>query len=214
MRPWTCPNEALTHPSRGSALVCLVAAPLSQRSRGALRRAGWALQAAPRVASPHASVAPAKLRHVFAKLAVFNLTRFDRVVYLDADTLVLPPGADELFGCRAALCAALRHSERFNSGVMVLTPNAATTANMSRLITVLPSYTGCAPPAEQVASLFLAAGGRQQAFIARDAIRLISSQSLICPASAAQRRPGLLERLFRGPACGAAVRPAARHVSR
>ncbi len=101
--------------------------------------------------------------HRFAKLAVFNLTRFDRVVYLDADTLALPPGADDLFGCRAALCAALRHSERFNSGVMVLTPNAATAANMSRLITVLPSYTGCAPPAEQVASLFFAAKGRQHA---------------------------------------------------
>ena len=124
-----------------------MAAPLSHRSRAALRRAGWALQAAPRVASPHAATAPPKLRHVFAKLAVFNLTSFDRVVYLDADTLVLPTGADALFDCRAALCAALRHSERFNSGVLVLRPDAATAANISRLITVLPSYTGCAPSA-------------------------------------------------------------------
>ena len=195
-----------------SALVCLVAAPLSQRSRGALRRAGWTLQPAPRVASPHAAVAPAKLLHVFAKLAVFNLTRFDTVVYLDADTLVLPAGADELFGCRAALCAALRHSERFNSGVMVIRPSAATAANMSRLITVLPSYTGCAPPAELRALLFWEpeAGGvaaRQHACVL---VRLpLTSLPLVT-----QRRPGLSQRVFRGPACVAAVRPAARHVSR
>jgi len=127
-----------------SALVCLVATPLSARSSASLRLAGWTLQSAPRVVSPHAAVAPRKLRHVFAKLAAWNLTQYSRVVYLDADTLVLPDagGADALFACRAALCAALRHSERFNSGVMVLQPSAATARNMSRLIAVLPSYTG------------------------------------------------------------------------
>ena len=73
------------------------------------------------------------------------LTDFRRVVLLDADTLVLSTtaaGADPLFRCRARLCAALRHAERFNSGVLVLRPDAATAANISALITVLPSYTG------------------------------------------------------------------------
>ena len=123
-----------------------MAVPLSPRSRAALHAAGWELRAAPAVASPHADVAPRKRRHVYAKLAVFGLTDFARVVYLDADTLVAPGharGADALFACRAELCAALRHSERFNSGVMVLRPSAAVHANMSALITVLPSYTGC-----------------------------------------------------------------------
>ena len=123
-----------------------MAAPLSPRSRAALAYAGWALQAVPAVASPYADVAPRKLRHVYAKLAVFGLTDFARVAYLDADTLVAPGharGADALFACRAQLCAALRHSERWNSGVMVIRPSAALHANMSALITVLPSYTGC-----------------------------------------------------------------------
>ncbi len=135
------------------ALVCLVAGPLSRASTRALASSGWALARVPTVANPARGDAasfgaarhPAKLTHVYSKLAVFNLTAYSRVVYLDADTLVVPPGADALFRCRGALCAVMRHSERFNSGVMVLTPSAATARNMSALLTTLPSYTGCAP---------------------------------------------------------------------
>jgi hypothetical protein len=135
-----------------SELVCLVAGPLSRASERALASSGWALARVPTVANPAqgdvaafgAARHPAKLARVYSKLAVFNLTAYARVVYLDADTLVVPPGADALFRCRGALCAALRHSERFNSGVMVLAPRAATARNMSALLSTLPSYTGCA----------------------------------------------------------------------
>ena len=131
-------------------MVCLVAGPLSARGGAALRAVGWQLRNVAMVSNPARGDAaafgaarhPAKLAHVYAKLAVFNLTEFDRVVYLDADTLVVPPGADALFRCAGALCAALRHSERFNSGVMVLRPDAAVAARMRALIHTLPSYTG------------------------------------------------------------------------
>jgi hypothetical protein len=176
--------------------VCLVSSPLSRRSERALGACGWALVRVPAVANPGRGAAaafgaarfPSKLRHVYAKLAVFNLTAYKRVVYLDADTLVVPPGADALFRCAGALCAALRHSERFNSGVMVLEPHAATARNMSALLRTLPSYTGCnCGCAAALLACLLAT--RAHAACVR-----------------AQRRPGLSERLLRGAAWRAAVR--------
>jgi inositol phosphorylceramide glucuronosyltransferase 1 len=62
------------------------------------------------------------------------------VVFLDADTIVLR-NADVLFNC-PGFCAVLRHSERLNSGVMVVTPSDSLFKDMSTKITELPSYTG------------------------------------------------------------------------
>jgi hypothetical protein len=61
-------------------------------------------------------------------------------VYLDADTLALQ-NCDDLFLCDG-LCAAMRHSERFNTGVLVLRPSAALFAEMMDRIQTTPSYTG------------------------------------------------------------------------
>lgn len=62
------------------------------------------------------------------------------VVYLDADTIALQ-SLDPLFLCDG-LCGVMRHSERLNSGVMVLQPDAALFADMMRHIADTPSYTG------------------------------------------------------------------------
>ncbi len=64
------------------------------------------------------------------------------VVFLDADTLVVR-NMDEAFRC-PGFCASLRHSERLNSGVMVLHPSQALFDDMIRQVDRLPSYTGCA----------------------------------------------------------------------
>jgi len=64
------------------------------------------------------------------------------VVFLDADTLVVR-NMDEAFRC-PGFCASLRHSERLNSGVMVLHPSKALFADMISQVDRLPSYTGCA----------------------------------------------------------------------
>ncbi len=63
------------------------------------------------------------------------------VIFLDADTVVAR-NMDEAFGC-PGFCAVMRHSERLNSGVMVVTPSAATFRDMLSKIAQLPSYTGC-----------------------------------------------------------------------
>lgn len=62
------------------------------------------------------------------------------VIYLDADTVVVQ-NSDELFSC-PGFCATLRHSERFNSGVMVITPSKRLFRTMMDSINVMHSYTG------------------------------------------------------------------------
>jgi hypothetical protein len=64
------------------------------------------------------------------------------VVFLDADTVAVN-NLDELFRC-PGFCAVLRHSERFNSGVMVLRPSRKLFNDMLDRITTVSSYTGYA----------------------------------------------------------------------
>jgi len=61
-------------------------------------------------------------------------------VYLDADTIVIK-NIDDLFKC-GKFCANLKHSERLNSGVLVVEPSEALFKDMMRQISTLPSYTG------------------------------------------------------------------------
>ncbi|MFS8021446.1 putative glucuronosyltransferase [Helianthus anomalus] len=62
------------------------------------------------------------------------------VVYLDADTIVVK-NIDVLFKC-GKLCAYLKHSERLNSGVMVVEPSEEHFNDMVSKVTTLKSYTG------------------------------------------------------------------------
>ena len=62
------------------------------------------------------------------------------VVYLDADTIVVK-NIDDLFKC-GKFCANLKHSERLNSGVMVVEPSEEVFKDMMRQVNTLPSYTG------------------------------------------------------------------------
>lgn len=57
---------------------------------------------------------PARFYGVYTKLLIFNLTQYERVVYLDADAIAAR-NMDELFLCDG-LCAVMRHSERVNTG--------------------------------------------------------------------------------------------------
>ena len=62
------------------------------------------------------------------------------VVYLDADTIVVK-NIEDLFKC-GKFCANLKHSERLNSGVMVVEPSEEVFKDMMRQVNTLPSYTG------------------------------------------------------------------------
>ncbi|PNH01302.1 putative glucuronosyltransferase [Tetrabaena socialis] len=62
------------------------------------------------------------------------------IVFLDADVLVMR-NLDSIFRC-PGFCAALRHSERFNTGVMSLVPSAEMYADLMAKVASMPSYTG------------------------------------------------------------------------
>lgn len=62
------------------------------------------------------------------------------MVYLDADTIVVE-SIEDLFQCRK-FCANLKHSERLNSGVMVVEPSQVVFNDMMSKVKTLGSYTG------------------------------------------------------------------------
>lgn len=62
------------------------------------------------------------------------------VVYLDADTIVVK-SIEDLFKC-GKFCANLKHSERLNSGVMVVEPSQKVFDDMMSKVRTLESYTG------------------------------------------------------------------------
>lgn len=57
-----------------------------------------------------------------SKLHVFELTQFDKVVYVDADTVFIK-NTDELFLCPHMSAVVDFPVEQFNAGVMVVVPN-------------------------------------------------------------------------------------------
>lgn len=61
-------------------------------------------------------------------------------MYLDADTIVVK-SIEDLFQCRK-FCANLKHSERLNSGVMVVEPSQVVFNDMMSKVKTLGSYTG------------------------------------------------------------------------
>lgn len=133
-------------------LVVVVAGDVSNHNLATLAADGWRIYRTEAIQNPSLWTQnggrghPQRFWGVYTKLMIFNLTntsqsRYKRVVYLDADT-VAARNIDELFLCDAALCAVLRHSERFNSGVMVLEPSEDMLKDMLQRISTIPSYTG------------------------------------------------------------------------
>lgn len=112
--------------------VLLATADLSTAARASLAAQGWAVRTVEPIPSPHpeALMLP-RFADVFTKLRAWELEEFDRVVLLDADTLVLR-NVDELFE-RPGFAAAPDFflPDRFNSGVVVLAPSRATFAQMA-----------------------------------------------------------------------------------
>ncbi|KAG6521767.1 hypothetical protein ZIOFF_018893 [Zingiber officinale] len=120
-------------------MVALVSDGVSDYAEKLLRADGWIVQHISLLANPN-SVRPKRFWGVYTKLKIFNMTNYRKVVYLDADTIVIK-SIDDLFKCRK-FCANLKHSERLNSGVMVVEPSESIFTDMMSKVTTLYSYTG------------------------------------------------------------------------
>lgn len=120
-------------------MVVLVSDGVSDYSKRLLMADGWIVEKISLLANPN-QVRPKRFWGVYTKLKIFNMTKYKKVVYLDADTIVVK-SIEDLFKCRK-FCANLKHSERLNSGVMVVEPSEEVFNDMMSKVTTLHSYTG------------------------------------------------------------------------
>ncbi|MFQ6650738.1 hypothetical protein Gotur_022283 [Gossypium turneri] len=120
-------------------MVVLVSDGVSDYAKKLLKADGWMVEMISLLANPN-QVRPKRFWGVYTKLKIFNMTNYKKVVYLDADTIVVK-SIEDLFKCQK-FCANLKHSERLNSGVMVVEPSEAVFNDMMSKVSTLPSYTG------------------------------------------------------------------------
>ncbi|TVU00435.1 hypothetical protein EJB05_54145 [Eragrostis curvula] len=120
-------------------MVVLVSDGVSEYSRKLLQADGWIVNRITLLANPN-QIRPKRFWGVYTKLKIFNMTSYKKVVYLDADTIVVK-SIEDLFKC-GKFCGNLKHSERMNSGVMVVEPSETLFNDMMSKVGRLPSYTG------------------------------------------------------------------------
>ncbi len=125
-------------------MVVLVTAEVGARDRARLKQLWHHVLETEHVANPNSSneLGLEAFATCYTKLRVWELTQYDHVVYLDADTIVL--GSLEPLLERSCFAAAPCPSapDLFNTAVMVLQPSAEKFGEMESLIRTLPSYDG------------------------------------------------------------------------
>ncbi|KAG4914037.1 hypothetical protein JHK86_054470 [Glycine max] len=132
-------GKSIRNTGSNKDMVVLVSDGVSDYAKSLLRADGWIVEMISLLANPN-RVRPKRFWGVYTKLKIFNMTDYKKVVYLDADTIVVK-NIDDLFKC-GKFCANLKHSERLNSGVMVVEPSATLFNDMMSKIKTTASYTG------------------------------------------------------------------------
>ena len=144
---WDINATQLLISTRCRDMVVIVAGNVSDADINTIKADGWKVYKTDTIANPgrwtqqpNGRGFPSRFWGVYTKLALWNLTDYDTIVYLDADTVV-SRNIDELFLCDG-MCAVLRAGERFNTGVMVISPDEHTFNDMLSRVASTPSYTG------------------------------------------------------------------------
>ena len=102
-------------------VVVLCVEGVRASSRAAFEADGARTVMVPRIENPFANVKD-RFRDSLAKLHAFNLVEYERVVFLDSDSLVLRDSR-ALFEC-GAFCAVFLNPTRFHTALMVIKPDA------------------------------------------------------------------------------------------
>ena len=118
-------------------MVALCMPDVPEYQRNILRREGWIVRTLE--ALPKSCVGDHVYSLHFTKVLAWLLTEYRRVVLIDSDAIVLR-NIDELFSC-GEFCAAYRHSDLFNTGVVVLKPSEQTFRNICSKIQSIRSFT-------------------------------------------------------------------------
>jgi glycogenin glucosyltransferase len=114
-------------------LICLVTMAVPSEWRSALEVAGWIVKEVEEVQefwwgkSPECSKFDAdqseRWGHMATKLRLWQMTQYDRVMYLDADTVITGDVSNTFATVRGFGAEKARYHSYFNAGVMLLTPS-------------------------------------------------------------------------------------------
>lgn len=120
-------------------LVILVDDSISEYHREGLQAAGWKLRTIERIRNPKAEP-EAYNEWNYSKFRLWQLTDYDKIIFIDADLLVLR-NIDFLFEM-PEITAIGNNATLFNSGVMVIEPSNCTFQLLMDHINEIESYNG------------------------------------------------------------------------
>ncbi|PSS10142.1 UDP-glucuronate:xylan alpha-glucuronosyltransferase [Actinidia chinensis var. chinensis] len=120
-------------------LVLLADSSISKKSLNGLRTAGWKVKLIERIRSPHAKT-DAYNEWNYSKLRIWELTEYDKVIFIDSDLIVLK-NMDRFF-FYPQLSAAGNDKVLFNSGVMMVEPSKCTFETLMEKRYEVSSYNG------------------------------------------------------------------------
>lgn len=140
---YVCGAIALAHSIKRTNstrdLVLLADDSITSKSIKGLQDAGWKVKKIKRIRSPNAEEG-AYNEWNYSKLTVWQLAEYDKVIFVDADLIVLR-NIDEFF-VYPQLSAVRDHNTFFNSGLMVLEPSDCMFNQMMTKRFELESYNG------------------------------------------------------------------------
>lgn len=125
----------------GYPMIAFVTDGVTENSKNILKDDGWRVKEVNLIENPN-DIHPSHFQGVYTKLKIFELyEECDKVVFLDADTFVVK-NPNKAFEACPGFCVTMRHSERFNSGVMVVKPGKSISDKLQELASTTESYTG------------------------------------------------------------------------
>ena len=101
---------------------------LSSKNKCLLEQAKWELRKVERIPPPNSNLISEHFNDTFTKLHTWNLKEYEKIIFLDADTIVAS-NFEELFEISGNFAAGsdffynIGETKTFNSGVMLITPD-------------------------------------------------------------------------------------------
>lgn len=137
-------GQSLRESGSSEALLLMATPDVPKAALDGLASRGWEVREVQPIANPFTDDTRLfeRFKHCFTKLRAFELVDLGKVVFLDADTVVLQ-NVDDLFS-RPAIAAGpdFFMPNQFNSGVMVLEPSRELFGRLVEALAVAQTYDG------------------------------------------------------------------------
>lgn len=128
--------KPLQHP-----FIILASDSVTQRSRDIFTQDGATIVPVENVPNPFGHVLK-RFLYTFNKLHLWNMTEYERIIYLDADNIAMNVNElNKLFFC-GHFCVLFMNPCHFHTGLMVIKPNATLHAKMLSSLATTGSYDG------------------------------------------------------------------------